>query len=297
MTPKQIAPHVFQINLGFVNAYAITTIEGDWVLVDTGLKPTISLLKSVEAFFKKAPLAIVLTHGHMDHAGGARALAKAWNCKIYVHRLEKPFLNGLAIYPPKDPSVGGALAQISRLTPWPMFNLTGLLELIPENGHLEFLAGWKVIETPGHTAGHISLWNEENGTLIAGDALATMDTDSYLDMVTMRQKLSVAGTPFISDWAAAKHSVGILADLEPAIVAAGHGKPMIGDDLPEKMRQFYAEFKAPEHGRYAQTPAKSDEKGMVSTPVEPPDDFVRNLSIFVAVAGILALVAKLLRRR
>ncbi len=297
MTPKQIAPHVFQINLGFVNAYAITTIENDWVLVDTGLKPTVSILKSLETFFNKPPLAIVLTHGHLDHAGGARDLAKAWNCKVYVHRLERPFLNGTAIYPPKDPTVGGALALICRLVPWPMFNLTGLLELIPANGHLEFLPGWKVVETPGHTAGHISLWDEEHGILIAGDALATMDTDSYFDMATMRQKLSVAGTPFISDWAAAKHSVGILADLEPAIIGAGHGKPMVDGDLPEKLRQFYAHFEAPEHGRYAHTPAKSDEKGTVSIPVEPPDDFARNLSISVAAAGILAIGAKLLRRK
>src|SRR5687768_12067417 len=114
MTPKQIAPHLFQINLGFVNAYIITTLENDWVLVDTGLKQTVALLKSVEKFFGKPPLAIILTHGHLDHAGGARELATHWNCKIYLHPLERPFLSGKAVYPPKDPTVGGALAQMSR---------------------------------------------------------------------------------------------------------------------------------------------------------------------------------------
>ena len=297
MTPKQIAPRVHQINLGFVNAYAIETGESDWVLVDSGLKINLAALQRLETHFGKPPIAILLTHGHVDHAGTAGELATHWSLKIYASKLEKPFLTGKSIYPPYDPTVGGALAQMSRVLPNVMFNLTGQLEHYPESGILPFLHGWQVLETPGHTPGHVSLWHEDDRILIAGDALCTADMDSALGMAMQKKQFARGGSPFTPDWNASKISVGKLADLEPSVVAAGHGQPISGADVPQQLRDFERSFQPPQHGRYVNEAARFDENGVTYLPPAPRDDFGKNLAKIGASAALLALGAKLLTRR
>ncbi len=297
MKPTQLAPHLHQVLFGFVNAYAVTTPEDDWVLVDTGLKTNFASLQNLDTHFGRPPLAIVLTHGHFDHAGNAGELASRWGVKIYVHHLERPFLTGQSMYPPSDPTVGGPLAQMTRVIPNALFNLTGQLETLPEDGILPPLPAWKLIETPGHTPGHISLWNEDERILIAGDALATADFDSYLGMATKKQKLSLGGSPFTPDWEAARASVHKLADLEAVVVAAGHGKLMSGADLPQQMRDFAHTFTPPQQGRYVENPARFSEKGVTFLPPKPQDNFGRNAAKIAGAAAVVMLGAKLISRR
>ena len=63
------------------------------------------------------PEAIFLTHGHFDHAGNASALSDLWGVPIYAHPMELPYLTGRSDYPPPDPTVGGAIAMMSRVLP------------------------------------------------------------------------------------------------------------------------------------------------------------------------------------
>jgi glyoxylase-like metal-dependent hydrolase (beta-lactamase superfamily II) len=297
MKPNPLTPHVSQLSFGFVNAYAITTLEKEWVLVDTGIKLSYSSLKGLEEFFGRPPLAIFLTHGHQDHAGSARELAQEWNIKVYTSRLEVPYLTGQSVYPPADPTVGGALAQMARIAPFPAFDLSGVLETYPEDRVLPFLPDWRVIDTPGHSPGHISLWHEADRVLIAGDALCTMDCDSYFGMVTQKRQLGRGGSPFTPDWESSKRSLGKLSDLEPVVVAAGHGQPLMGADVPEMMRDFERSFKAPEQGRYVTEPARFDESGVTYLPPKPEDEFGRNVAAVVGAAAVLAVGTKLISRR
>jgi len=297
MKIQHIAPRVHQLNLGFVNAYAIETLEESWVLVDSGLKINLAALQSLESHFGKPPIALLLTHGHIDHAGSAKELAEAWNLKIYASKMEKPFLTGQSIYPPYDPTVGGPLAQMSRIFPNAMFNFTGRLELYPDDGTLPFLSGWQVIDTPGHTPGHVSLWHEDDRVLLAGDALCTADFDSYLGMATQKKQFARGGSPFTPDWEASKTSVGKLADLEPSIVAAGHGQPISGADVADQMREFERHFEAPQHGRYVAEAARFDENGVTYLPPAPRDDFGKNAAKIGGAAALLMLGAKFLARR
>lgn len=294
MKPIQIAPHVWQLPLGFVNAYALSTPKNEWVLVDSGMAYNASSIKAATLEqFGKPPLCIVFTHGHLDHAGGASALK--FDVAIYAHRLEMPYLDGEAKYPPQDPTVGGALAQASRLMPHTRYNFGEQLHVLPANGRLEELPGWTILETPGHSPGHVSLWHESTRTLIAGDALATADFDSVLGMLTHKpRQFARGGSPFNYDWEATKNSVQLLADLEPVIVAAGHGEPISGASVPAQMRDFARNFQAPAHGRYVEEAALVDESGVTSLPPKPVDSVGRNVLIgIVAALGVLLL----LRRR
>src|SRR5579872_3796397 len=76
--PKEIAPHVAHLRVSIANVYFVGNRES-WVLVDTGV-PGYSerIRKAAEARFGEdsKPHAIVLTHGHFDHAAGALELAR-----------------------------------------------------------------------------------------------------------------------------------------------------------------------------------------------------------------------------
>ena len=120
-TITRIAPDVGWLAVSFVNVYFLGRPGRSWVLVDTGLPGRANqIIDAAEARFSAGarPEAIVLTHGHFDHAGSALPLAEYWDVPIYAHELELPYLDGRSSYPPPDPTVGGGLmATLSRFYP------------------------------------------------------------------------------------------------------------------------------------------------------------------------------------
>jgi len=221
--------------------------------------------------FGRAPSAIVLTHGHIDHAGNARTLADEWKVPVYCGRLELPYLTGRSDYPPPDPTVGGFIGNASRFIPHRALDLAPWIRELPADGTIPEMPGWRWQPTPGHSPGQVSLFRESDRVLLGGDALATADMDSYLGALTNSPKLWRAGTPFTCDWQAARKSAQHVAALQPEVVACGHGLPMRGPDLPAQLRHFAAGFPMPAHGRYASEPAITDEDGIVRLPPKPSD--------------------------
>ncbi|MDQ3813263.1 MAG: MBL fold metallo-hydrolase, partial [Armatimonadota bacterium] len=112
---QEIAPGVVWLPVSFANVYLVSTSGTSWVLVDTGLPGRGEQIRAAaeECFGEGTkPAAIVLTHGHFDHAGSALELATLWDVPVYAHRLAIPFLTGKAQYPPPAPTVGGFLAFV-----------------------------------------------------------------------------------------------------------------------------------------------------------------------------------------
>ncbi len=268
-----MAPDVGWLPISFVNVYFIGRRGGKWMLVDTGLPGRArEILAAAESRFGEGarPEAIVLTHGHLDHAGSARALARHWEVPIYVHRLELPYLNGRSRYPPPDPTVGGAIAFLSRFLPARRRNLSEQLRELPPN-ELPGMPDWKWMHTPGHSPGHISLYRPSDGVLLAGDAFATTDMDSWTRLMTAKPVLARAGAAFNSDWDATEESINALAKLRPKVVGAGHGRPIFEGDLAARLERYAAQFRRPRHGRYIGEAALTDENGVVSLPPAPFD--------------------------
>lgn len=296
--PRFFTPGIQRIPTVFVNAYLIAEPGGVAVLVDTGLpgfgKP---IRRRVEEWLGgRPPAAIVLTHAHFDHAGTVVGLAEAWGVPVYVHRLEMPYVTGRSNYPPHDPTVGGALGLMSRMFPHRGVDLGGRARVLPEDGSVPGLPGWRWLHTPGHTAGHVSLFRENDRTLLAGDALATLDQDSGMAMVTQRRELSVPPAPFTTDWGAARESVRRLAALAPVTIAAGHGLPVHGPDVAADLARFAEIFQPPRSGRYVRQPALADESGVLSVP-PPVFDPLRKIAGIGAVAAAGYLLGKIVRRR
>ncbi len=150
---------------------------------------------------------------------------------------------------------------------------------------------WRWLFTPGHTAGHISMFRDRDSALIAGDAFATVNQDSPLSMFNLRNEFSVPPAPLTTDWGAARASVERLADLRPFMIGAGHGSPVRGPRVADDLERFAGAFTPPTGGRYSDRPAITDASGVVSVPPPAPDSLPRNLLIagLVASAAYLAL--------
>ena len=81
-----------------------------------------------------------------------------------------------------------------------------------------------MIETPGHTPGHLAFWEEETRVLILGDVLF------HRNPATFRKGLS---EPFLFatyDRASNLRSARKLSALNPEIICFGHGAPLSGGD-------------------------------------------------------------------
>jgi glyoxylase-like metal-dependent hydrolase (beta-lactamase superfamily II) len=299
---KEIARDVFRLKVSIANVYFVGPPEGPWALVDTGTpKHADHIREAAESVYGSAarPSAILLTHGHMDHAGSALDLANMWDVPVFAHSLEMPYLTGKSKYPPSDPTVGGFLATMVRFVSTPLQNLGERVRALEPGREAPGLTGWEWHHTPGHSPGHVAFYRPEDGTLLAGDALCTLNLDSLFASFLELQHVCGPPKPSTCDWQRARESVELLAELRPLTIAAGHGIPMSGGEAVMQLAELAVDFPIPAHGRYVREPARTDESGIVWLPPAPADP-VAGVAVAVGVAaaaGTMFAVAAHRRRR
>lgn len=250
---EEIADGIVGLRIAFVNVFGIEHGDGLWTLADAGLPFSATMISNwAEKHFHNSPRAIVLTHGHFDHVSAAEELAGRWNAPIFAHSAEFPYLTGKLEYPAPDFGVGGGvMSALSPLYPRGPVNLGDrLLALAEGEGAEDVLPGWRVIHTPGHTPGHISLFRASDRVLVAGDAFCTTKPESFFE-AALAQRSELHGPPayFTQDWNAAAASVEKLAKLNPAVVAVGHGKPLGNMIIADRLRLLAGQMVA--HGKAA----------------------------------------------
>ena len=154
---------------------------------------------------------ILLTHRHADHAGNAAELARVTGAVVHVSPGDAPYVAERREQP--RPQVATRLGRVmipyvKRALPWTLEptavepTLTGGATVGP----------FRVIATPGHTAGHVSLLWEERGVLFTGDAAANLT--------------GVGPHPAADDPEAARRSFAELARMAFAAALFGHGRPV-----------------------------------------------------------------------
>jgi glyoxylase-like metal-dependent hydrolase (beta-lactamase superfamily II) len=298
---KEDHPDIFTVAEGvwgmkdvFVNMYMIQNqADNTWVLIDTGLKWSAGKIKEMAAKLfgeHSQPVCIILTHGHFDHVGSVKKLSNEWGVPVYAHYLEMPYLTGKSSYPPPDPTVdGGLMASMSFVYPKGPIDIKDRVQTLPEGGQVPGLPEWRYFHTPGHAPGHISLYRERDGVLVAGDAFVTTKQESALSVMMQTKKLSGPPRYFTSDWQSAAWSVEQLAALEPEVVATGHGRPMQGEQMRKSLHNLATNFQrvaVPIQGRYTYEPALTDETGVVYVPPKAP----YSAASLVKVLGVAATV-------
>jgi glyoxylase-like metal-dependent hydrolase (beta-lactamase superfamily II) len=295
-----VAPGVWGLKDLFVNVYMIhNPVDNNWVLIDAGLRTTAPKVRQMATHLfwpDTRPSAIVLTHAHFDHVGSLNTLAEEWEVSVYSHFMEKPYLTGISSYPPPDPSVGGGLmSAMSWAYPRGPIDIKNRFEALPHDGSVPGLPEWRYIHTPGHAPGHISLYRQGDGVLIAGDAFVTTKQESAISVMLQSKELCGPPKYFTYNWASAARSVRTLADLNPDIVATGHGKPLRGQEMRRSLHNLadhFEELAVPSQGRYVGDPALVNENGVQYVPPANNYGLILKAAGLTAVAVVGFLLAK-----
>lgn len=110
--------------------------------------------------------AILLTHGHIDHAGNLAA-AKAWShAPVYGHAADQPHLDGMFCYRGAS-RLCGALERLGRAIT--RYQPAEIDVSIVDGQELPFWGGLRVVHLPGHTVGHCGFYSARHDLLFTGD--------------------------------------------------------------------------------------------------------------------------------
>ena len=134
------------------------------------------------------------------------------------------------------------MSALSRFYPRGPVDVREWLRPLPDDGSVPEMPGWRWIHTPGHTRGHVSLWDEAGRTIIAGDAFVTTRQESAYAVAVQEPEIHGPPMSFTEDWVAAAESVRKLAALEPELVVTGHGRALQGAEMRSALHLLASDF-------------------------------------------------------
>ena len=221
---KKIAENVFQIPLmprSSINCYVI-----DDILIDSGIRSSGN--KILKAIKNTAITKHVLTHAHADHQGSSDFLCNTLNIPLWASELEKENAeSGNVTY--EYPNSNGLIAKFQQK------NWAGkghkVSQVLKEG---DAVGSFTVIDTPGHSKGHISFFRETDRVMIVGDVLVNMN------LVTTIVGLHQPPDLFTTDKKKNMESIKKIAALKPKILCFGHG-PVLFDN--GELEQFMSRMR------------------------------------------------------
>src|SRR5919112_1917586 len=215
---------------GFLNLTLIVDEENGNTLVDAGLPGQAEAIGAalVEAGTGVRDLRrIIFTHQDLDHVGSGAALVRQSGARVLAHSADAPHIDGSLRLLKPSPEMLDQRPQmrevLERLEP------VGVDEHLEDGERLDIAGGTKVIFTPGHTPGHLSLYLERPKVLVAGDALTAEGGH-----------LNGPNPPFTLDVGEAARSVRRLADLDVETIVCYHGG-VVGEDANGQLQRVLQE--------------------------------------------------------
>jgi glyoxylase-like metal-dependent hydrolase (beta-lactamase superfamily II) len=228
----QLAANVWRIPTtpaDLVNSFAFAEADGSVTLVDCGIKGLgarrITAGLAAMGRHPRDVQRIVLTHAHADHAGGALQVMRSSRAPgVTVHEDDADFVRDGRM-PPRDQTVAPRwLTLLDRAGGgFPAVVVAGTVadgDLLPVAG------GLRVVHTPGHTPGHVSLLHEPSAVLVTGDAVWNM-----------RGRMTWPVLALCSDAHLTQQTAEVLGELTYETAAFTHG-PEIRANAREVVRGF-----------------------------------------------------------
>ena len=223
---KELIPGVYLLSgilgAGIWGANTYLLIDNSLTLVDTGFKGrSTRILKEVRqlGYSPSDITTIIITHHHADHVGSLATLKKVTKAQIMAHPADAPYIDGRLTQPGLP-----ALQWLSK-TIVPLRNLwtttpVAVDVLLNDGDELPVLGGIKVLHTPGHTLGSISLFLPEKRLVIAGDLIAH------------RFGLRLPSKAFTVDIEQEIRSIEKVSGLDFDVICFGHGSPLVDKARP-----------------------------------------------------------------
>lgn len=212
----EVANGVYQIPNSFVNLYLIVEATG-LTLIDAGLAksgPKLALEAIAKLGHKPQDLKrILFTHSDPDHTGGAAELKQVSGSSLQASAHEASMMaQGLAGRPVNNPVIRLMLGLMVPRIPAQTADV-----ILEDDQDIPVLGGLRVINTPGHTPGHVSFYSRSTKILFAGDS-----------MRSEKDKLSFGAGPFTWNLETGIAAVRKQAKLEVDLVCCGHGPVVSG---------------------------------------------------------------------
>jgi glyoxylase-like metal-dependent hydrolase (beta-lactamase superfamily II) len=226
---KNVAPGIHRLEHAFVNIYLIEG-DGGVTVVDSGLPrawPFVTRALRAVGRSSQDVEALVLTHGHFDHIGSANRMVSEWQVPAWLHPADDHIAGhpydylherSRLVYPLRYPRSVPILAKMAEAGALEVPAFTASRKLVP--GDVIDVPGRpRVLFTPGHTFGHVSLHLPERGVVITGDALVTLDPYSG------KRGAQIVSGAATADSAATLESLDELLHTEAGTALPGHGEP------------------------------------------------------------------------
>jgi glyoxylase-like metal-dependent hydrolase (beta-lactamase superfamily II) len=212
--PELVAPGVYRVDaMGLSNAINVLLLENDdgWTLVDTGTANSVGRIRDAIVTLGSGPedlKRVFLTHQHDDHTGGVQGILEwAPGAEVGASEHEAEVISGRRA---KDPFRNPVLRYLARNAELPRAPVGKVLR----EGDL--VSGFRVILTPGHTFGHVSLLRDGDGLLFTADAFGCLP-----------RKIRVGvREPLCADPALARRSAEKLVAEDFSTVVFAHGKTL-----------------------------------------------------------------------
>jgi len=207
------------------NSFAFVDDDGQVTLVDTGLSFAPRRIVAGLAAFAKHPkdvTRIVLTHAHADHAGGAAKVVGQTGAPVAVHADDAGYARRGVVPPTNTATTAGRLFARFGAN---RFDPIEVAQELRDGDELDVAGGLRVVHTPGHTPGHVSLLHPGSGVLVTGD--------SIMNVLGLRW----SPRPICTDPRLSQATADRLADLDFRVAGFTHG-PHVADRARERIRGF-----------------------------------------------------------